>query len=231
MNAPPYSVTYLIYSPIILPLGASLYCLFCFDLLFTCRTFLCKNAKNKNLATPPYIRLAVLYCDVAIFAMGRLSWRGTMSDILKRSFCVENCQILACANFVGFNFNGFLWIFSWWFLDTTKRRSWINHIVHISPENVTRFVFWALLLKFQSGITWSILDVRRSYLDSKELSITIFRNMPLETHKKKQKQKKQKKHGVHPKHTVCMDKIGNILLFCVCTLLSLWTYLRIELPM
>ena len=56
------------------------------------------------------------------------------------------------------------------------------------------FAFWALFLKFQTDITWSILGVRRSYLDSRELSTALFRNMPIQT--------QISEKFVHPKRTV-----------------------------
>ena len=43
------------------------------------------------------------------------------------------------------------------------------------------FVFWALLLKIQTGITLSILGFRGSSSNSRELSTIPFNNMPIET--------------------------------------------------
>ena len=60
------------------------------------------------------------------------------------------------------------------------------------------FVFWALLLKVQTGITLSIFGVRGSSSNSRELSTIPFNNMPIET----LKLKIEKNILVYPKQTV-----------------------------
>ena len=56
-------------------------------------------------------------------------------------------------------------------------------------------VFWALLLKIQSVITASISRVRRSFLNSWDISSTSFGITPIETQKRKYK-------NLDPKQTV-----------------------------
>ena len=51
-----------------------------------------------------------------------------------------------------------------------------------NPLDISRmFVLRALFLTFQTGITGSILGVRRSYSDRRGLLATLFRHMPIET--------------------------------------------------
>ena len=62
-------------------------------------------------------------------------------------------------------------------------------------------MFWALLLKIQSALTPSILGVRGSSSDSRNLSPIPFNNMPNQALKKK----KEKKIFLDPKQTVRHD--------------------------
>ena len=55
-------------------------------------------AKTKTLAMSPHTGLTVLYGDMVIFAMSRLSVGKQVSEFLKSSFCIGNSLIFGLHN-------------------------------------------------------------------------------------------------------------------------------------
>ena len=85
------------------------YCAFALNLIFEFQTFFAPEncAQSKVLATSPYAGSSVLYGDVVIFTMRRLSHDEKRSDN-RKSFVWGIRDFFACAILLGLTFTFFL---------------------------------------------------------------------------------------------------------------------------